>query len=442
MANLIPTPGWDDVLQLETNTPVLGGPGGVANAQAQSLLNRLEYLVNYGVKFNGSTVRMEPGAFTSFVAFRSTTTSDASRVYIVPNGAVPGVTAALKIFMDDYQAVALTASADYRDFGIYADKSIKGPNGAGSFLLNSKSNNNYFAHMPQIGFSRSDGSEINLRVATMYTGATEAQMSSYAANYAGAWAAGLVVPAGATISAGVYSYSTTAGGTCGATKPTHTSGTFSDGGVSWTYLWDNSTGGTGSAIRQYVLVGNKDDTPIWSGATRIKDAILHLLRDFVLYPTRRLLMIKSSGVISAMFGVRDGSTDDVWLADSTDTYGMRWNFTSGSPFVQTVNMAYCSSAKVISDLSTTPNVGGCQKVIFNNGSTTAVVQMPGQPAHGRLVVTSGNGNTTLVHNGTPGSSGSPTIATNTNGNKTLTTGSCLEFHLNSSQTQWIEVGRL
>lgn len=442
MTNLTATPGWDDVPQLETTTPVLGGPGGVANAQAQSLLNRLEYLVNYGVKFNGSTVRMEPGAFTSFVAFRSITTNDASRVYIVPNGSVSGVTAALKIFMDDYQAVALTASADYRDFGIYADKSVRGPNGAGSFLLNSKSNNNYFAHMPQIGISRSDGAEINFRVAAMYTGATEAQMASYAANYAGGWAPGLVVPAGATISAGVYSYSTTAGGTCGATKPTHTSGSVSDGGVTWDYLWDNSTGGTGSAIRQYVLIGNKADTPIWSGATRVKDAVLHFLRDFVLYPTRRLLLIKSSGAVSAMFGVSNGGTDDVWLSDSGDTYGMRWSFTSGSPFVQTVNIGVCSTALVVSDLSATPSVAATAKVIFNNASATSVTQLLGLPAHARLIVTSGNNNTTLVHNGTPGSSGAPTIAMNTNGNKVLTTGSCLEFHLNSSQSQWIEVGRL
>ena len=44
MTNLTATPGWDDVLQLEVTMPVLGGPGGVANAQAQALLNRLEAL--------------------------------------------------------------------------------------------------------------------------------------------------------------------------------------------------------------------------------------------------------------------------------------------------------------------------------------------------------------------------------------------------------------
>lgn len=44
MANLTPTPGWDNVFQLETDTPVLGGAGGPDNLQAQALLNRTAFL--------------------------------------------------------------------------------------------------------------------------------------------------------------------------------------------------------------------------------------------------------------------------------------------------------------------------------------------------------------------------------------------------------------
>lgn len=40
MANLTPTAGWDDVPQLETTTPALGGAGAVMNSQAQALVNR------------------------------------------------------------------------------------------------------------------------------------------------------------------------------------------------------------------------------------------------------------------------------------------------------------------------------------------------------------------------------------------------------------------
>lgn len=47
MANLVPTPSWDDVYQIEQSDRVLGGPGGVANRPTQELLNRTELLRNY-----------------------------------------------------------------------------------------------------------------------------------------------------------------------------------------------------------------------------------------------------------------------------------------------------------------------------------------------------------------------------------------------------------
>ncbi len=44
MANLTPVPGLDNVVQLETTTLALGGPGAIMNAQAQALLNRIAYV--------------------------------------------------------------------------------------------------------------------------------------------------------------------------------------------------------------------------------------------------------------------------------------------------------------------------------------------------------------------------------------------------------------
>lgn len=52
-SNLTPTANFDNVPQLETNNPSLGGIGGLVNAQAQALLNRIEFLKinNNAVKF-------------------------------------------------------------------------------------------------------------------------------------------------------------------------------------------------------------------------------------------------------------------------------------------------------------------------------------------------------------------------------------------------------
>nr|DAI08989.1 MAG TPA: hypothetical protein [Caudoviricetes sp.] len=45
MANLVEIPQWEDgIYQIETSDPVLGGPGGIANKQAEQLGNRTAFL--------------------------------------------------------------------------------------------------------------------------------------------------------------------------------------------------------------------------------------------------------------------------------------------------------------------------------------------------------------------------------------------------------------
>ena len=58
MANLVPNAPatWDPIYQLEVVDPVLGGPGGVSNAQAQALLNRTEFL-----KAELASISLTPG---------------------------------------------------------------------------------------------------------------------------------------------------------------------------------------------------------------------------------------------------------------------------------------------------------------------------------------------------------------------------------------------
>lgn len=56
MSNLTPTPGWDDVPQLDITTQALGGPGGPMNLQAQALINRTEVLNPDSVSAPGSAL--------------------------------------------------------------------------------------------------------------------------------------------------------------------------------------------------------------------------------------------------------------------------------------------------------------------------------------------------------------------------------------------------
>ena len=71
MANLTPTAILDDVYQLEITDPVLAGPGGISNRQAQQLLNRTEWLreavvnqgLNDGVEFSGDMDSLQTPGF-------------------------------------------------------------------------------------------------------------------------------------------------------------------------------------------------------------------------------------------------------------------------------------------------------------------------------------------------------------------------------------------
>ena len=88
MANLVPSPVFSDVFQLETSTQVLGGPGGVANRQAQELLNRTQWL--YENLSNSGWIVATPAAYPGLDPTGSS----------VP-AAIAANTAALQQFFDD-----------------------------------------------------------------------------------------------------------------------------------------------------------------------------------------------------------------------------------------------------------------------------------------------------------------------------------------------------
>ncbi len=71
MSNLTATAAWDNVYQLETSDPVIGGPGGMDNRQAQALINRTEFLKDN----NGVEIRYKDKAVIT-----TNTTIDASYI--------------------------------------------------------------------------------------------------------------------------------------------------------------------------------------------------------------------------------------------------------------------------------------------------------------------------------------------------------------------------
>lgn len=83
------------------------------------------------------------------------------------------------------------------------------------------------------------------------------------------WATATVMVAGTYCANGVNIYFTSAGGTTGASPPVHTSGTVSDGGVSWQYIntWENATRepigcAVGPNSNDRAITGSLSDTTV------------------------------------------------------------------------------------------------------------------------------------------------------------------------------------
>lgn len=70
MANLTETSTFTaGVYQLETTDPVLGGPGGISNAQAQALANRTLYLKDAIEALSGEDIMAESGGSVSLLDY-------------------------------------------------------------------------------------------------------------------------------------------------------------------------------------------------------------------------------------------------------------------------------------------------------------------------------------------------------------------------------------
>lgn len=380
---------------------------------------------------DGSGCSWGKGALPGHLQTRGLSGGSASRIYAMPNGRVSGVPAAIKVFLDDYYATTVAGAINYRDFGIYGDTSIKGPFGAGSFLLNSKTAGNFFGFIPQIGISRSDGNAICQRWVTINSAVSESDAATFAASYRGEWYAGLTVTAGDTVSASTgKAYRADNSGVCGATIPSHTSGSMSDGGISWTFLFDNAAS-SGSNIRMFAVIGQKDDTLWWTDSVP-RDAGLHLTRDAVVYNGKGVYFLNGTGVPKSRMLCPPWAQSTYWQ-NTEGTAGIRLDFET-TPFLQTIGVARLLSNITNSTSSATPDVGGCECLSFNYTGSVTVTGFTGGKAFQLLIVRGGTGTVTIANNAN--------ILTATGANRVLTSTSCLMFLADSSGSVWREVGRL
>jgi len=229
------------------------------------------------------------------------------------------------------------------------------------------------------------------------------------------WATGQVISGAGVYRVGTTSqhYVSTGAGTTGATPPTHTSGTVSDGGVSWTWVdsadrtlfqcdeygrWILGSGTSGNAtFQQKVGLTDPAGNYRFIGASRG----ISKYAQFVLNPT------DSGGAESAQPFVRaedgvglrvmksDGSTDLARFSDSAG-FGVHAS-------------ASLSSGTINSATGSTPSVANTGTIYIGNSGVTSITDLA-NPVNDQIVhLVFTNANTTLVHSSTFMLSGSVNV---------------------------------
>lgn len=374
---------------------------------------------------------------------KDTRVNNPTRVHMEPSGYVIGTSTKLDMMFDPYD----TDGVNYRILNFYtktydaADVSTtQGNNGVATIGVKGVGTNFGIWPTLHMGFS-DDGAGAAVPLKMYYFDTSD---TVWRVPMRGSWRAGASVNANDYMVASNKLYQSSTTGVCGATMPTHTTGVVSDGVISWTFIRDY--GAVSGNIKGCVVIGDRDDMPKFGNPTQR----LQLAKDAGIWNGSKLQFLDNTGAPACNIFANANTTD---LNISTPDGTSYIRFSTSGKFVQLVGLAVCCTAKNIVTTNTgnagadaatdaLPDLSGVAKAIFAHTTARSINGFLNLPAHATILIAAGNGNTTLVHNAAAGTVGSPTLATATNANRVLSTGSCLQFVVNSAGTQAIEVGRI
>lgn len=224
-------------------------------------------------------------------------------------------------------------------------------------------------------------------------------------------------------------------GTTGATPPSHTSGTVSDGGVSWTWIDSADRSVVSITEEGRILIGAGD-----YGATfRHKVGLTDTLGDYVFEGEARGTSKTANFKLLPTDGIGDSDPQPYLRAESgeglrlmkSDSSGDVCHFTDDAANFKAV----CATWKNAPDLDATPSVAECTTLWVSNSSATSITTLD-DPQDGQIVkLVFSNSNTTLVHSSSFMLSGSVNV--------TPTQYSSITFERvpTSISARWIETSR-
>lgn len=339
--------------------------------------------------------KVSGGSGANIQLIRGAEQNQRASIYVMPRGvSSDNVASAFKLFTDDFELEQEKKLLDpsytlqYRDFGIYIEKSI-GVTGAGTAMVNAKCQGNWYGIYPEIGLSIQDGNVIPLRA--LYHDYT---IPNIKVN--GAWEANKSIALGEKyiVFPGYY-YECTVAGTTGTTAPSHTTGSATDGTVTWLFLQKVASGGTG--FQGVIIIGSKTAIPI----KNMVDLALQLENHSAVANGKALHFLNNSRTSVGYFECQLNTSDFYFkrmLAGVLQGGNIRFGGNLiRSSFLQINDLALISKEITKTSLATTMSVGMLNTIVFNDASATNFTGFTdGLPAQ-TLTLRFSNANTTLKY---------------------------------------------
>lgn len=316
----------------------------------------------------------------------------ATRIHIEPNGNVDsGTVTKLDLMLDPFDE----DSENYRIWNLYTQNGDPyGTGEPGIIGFNAKGTGNHWGTWPTVHFGFQDlGAEAVC--AKMWYG--DHNQPQHYTPHLGAWREGRAVTAGDYVTASNKIYQAATTGTTGATVPSHTSGTVSDGSVEWDHVYSPSY----TTVRPTLMIGDRSDMPTLGHP----DCRLQVMRSMMLGWGATFRFVDDSG--ASLGDIRASATSNgsnKWINLNTGGGGYI-RFHGSENYFQSIGLAKTHNRTLAADGATSVNVEGVTLIHLNNSSLTSLTALTGGKPGQEVKITVSNDNTNLAHNDTATSGG-------------------------------------
>jgi len=306
---------------------------------------------------------------------------------------VTGTYNTLKIGWEDLEKQLEAGTGHYGNFGLTLQKD--GFNGFGAVRFNTKGTGDFTGDWPSMEFAFQNNSPTyKAMTVALLKPIANADGTGLGYNYGGRdkafWYAGRPTTSGQYILVNYNVYKATTSGTTGNTKPVHTSGTVSDGGISWQWIENVAPNVTGVNWRPAVIFGATNSFT----TVPFNRASVHFAERALVYPQQGFDFINGSknAVLGSIEALSQTTKGLKLIADSaTDKY-----ISISDTMVKLNNVPLVPTILAKPSGDTTFSIATGDVVAFNDATNTDFKRFTGGITGQRIIVNFNTANTNLI----------------------------------------------